>query len=60
MDCPPGHTLFLGSLSYSYNSSTFNREVGLVITGKEAVGRVKDQFEKDWMNASTPLSAVLA
>lgn len=59
-DCVLGHTLFLGSLSYSYDSSTVNREVGLVITGKEAVKRVKDRFEMDWLDASTPLSALLA
>ncbi len=48
--------LFLGSISYGLNSTTFNREVGLVLKGKEAVARVRDRFELDWATKSVPLA----
>ena len=55
-----GKALFLGSISYSVNSTTFNREVGLILKGREAVRRVRDRFELDWRNKSVPLAMALA
>jgi phosphatidylserine/phosphatidylglycerophosphate/cardiolipin synthase-like enzyme len=48
--------IFLGSISYGLNSTTFNREVGLILRGKEAVTRVRDRFELDWASKSVPLA----
>jgi cardiolipin synthase A/B len=54
-----GKTLLLGSISYGLNSTTFNREVSVVISGREAVQRVRDRFELDWLNKSVPLAMAM-
>lgn len=54
-----GKTLFLGSISYSVESTTANREVGLIIKDRGAVRRVQERFDLDWRDKSVPLSTVL-
>lgn len=49
-----GRVAFLGSVSLSPNSTTFNREVGLVLDHFRFVDRLRRQFELDFKLNSTP------
>lgn len=55
-----GKALFVGSISYGVDSTTFNREVGLIMKGREAVRRVRERFKLDWQEKSVPLAMALA
>jgi phosphatidylserine/phosphatidylglycerophosphate/cardiolipin synthase-like enzyme len=52
--------LFIGSISYSLNSTTFNREVGVCVKERGAVERVRRRFEEDFVGkVSVPLREAL-
>lgn len=46
--------LYIGSISFSPDSSTFNREVGLVISDAGILAVVSSRFELDYQFASRP------
>lgn len=48
-----GKRLYLGSISLSPDSITFNREVGVLLLEPPVVRRVKERFEQDWQNKSS-------
>lgn len=47
-----GKRAYLGSISLSENSATANREVGIVLTERSAVHKLKAQFEIDFESKS--------
>eukprot|EP00808_Paulinella_micropora_P030333 g9867.t1 len=44
--------VYLGSISFSVNSSTFNREVGLSLKQKSVLKKVKERFACDFANSA--------
>ncbi len=49
-----GRRAYLGSISLSPDSTTYNREVGLILGDKHVVERLQDQFEIDFNSKSQP------
>lgn len=49
-----GKRLYLGSISLSPDSSTYNREVGIILKKKSVVHKVKKQFKTDYHLKSRP------
>lgn len=48
-----GKLAYLGSISLSPDSITFNREVGLILDCKHVVSKMQDQFEIDYYTKSS-------
>lgn len=62
-DCPymharsavaDGKRVYIGSISLSPNSITFNREVGIILKRKHVVKKVQKQFDIDFRSKSSP------
>lgn len=49
-----GKIAYLGSISLSPDSSTYNREVGLILDNKDFVKKLQNQFEIDFIKKSVP------
>lgn len=49
-----GKRMYLGSISLSPDSSTYNREVGIILKKKSVVRQLKNQFKTDYHLKSTP------
>jgi cardiolipin synthase A/B len=47
-----GKRAYLGSISLSANSTTYNREVGLILGDKHFVQTLQNQFEIDFNSKS--------
>jgi phosphatidylserine/phosphatidylglycerophosphate/cardiolipin synthase-like enzyme len=48
-----GERAFVGSENLSWTSLTKNREVGVIVTERDAVRAISDVFEKDWAGAKS-------
>lgn len=51
-----GARLYVGSISFSPDSTTFNREVGLFLSGALPVRAYRARFDQDFATLSTPYS----
>jgi CDP-diacylglycerol--glycerol-3-phosphate 3-phosphatidyltransferase/cardiolipin synthase len=47
-----GKRAYLGSISLSPDSTTYNREVGLILDDKHLAGKLQNQFEIDFNSKS--------
>lgn len=52
-----GSRLYVGSISFSPDSTTFNREVGMFLSAARPVRAYRARFEQDFASLSTPYSA---
>ena len=49
-----GGTAFVSSLNWNRNAATNNREVGLIVEGREIAEPFRAAFERDWGEAAPP------